>query len=608
MKAQQGGGAEITYDFVNQTRQIYIYKMCSLSETFGAGIGGGFSGSIGVSGYIKWLTNIPFYQQNLMSRFAGPSKSQKIGLSGKFELGLGINPSISIGTSKGVEGDCDNVYNLFECPVYFNNQTPKINGVTSIITTVSGAVSAGASSELVAAFSNENGVSCSSGISESYIDYKNGGKNRMYAALKMASEIIINSPIMGLTAVGSSFDLIAASAAITYATIDVENCPLISFATVTTNAITSITQTTAICGGNITSEGGSTVTDRGVCWNTTGSPTPADNHTFNLSVTGSFTANLTGLTANTTYYARAYASNNAGTAYGNERTFTTEQSIGLPTLTSNSITAITQTTATGGGNISVDGGTPVTARGVCWNTIQNPTTANSKTIDGTGTDSFESNLTGLITNTTYYVRAYATNSQGIAYGNEVTFTTSSDGNLSTFADSRDGNVYKTVKIGDQTWMAENLAYDAGNNCWEYENDGENAATYGRLYNLETAKAACPNGWHLPSDNEWEQLAIYINETKGPYSKAGDGDDWNELGKHLKTTTGWSENGNGTNDFGFSGLPGGHRTYGGKFQDIGFNGYWWCSDGNINIFIFLLFFLSSWIRKCGCWIKYSLYKR
>jgi uncharacterized protein (TIGR02145 family) len=162
----------------------------------------------------------------------------------------------------------------------------------------------------------------------------------------------------------------------------------------------------------------------------------------------------------------------------------------------------------------------------------------------------------------------------------------------TFTDSRDGKTYKTIKIGNQTWMAENLAFDTGNTCWEYENDEKNIATYGRLYSLSAAKNACPNGWHLPSDNEWEQLSLNINNTKGPYSKAGDGDDWNELGKHLKTATGWNENGNGTNDFGFSGLPGGHRTYAGKFEDIGYNGYWWSSDGKIRS---LSFYFSFFLR-------------
>ncbi len=94
-----------------------------------------------------------------------------------------------------------------------------------------------------------------------------------------------------------------------------------------------------------------------------------------------------------------------------------------PTVTTASVISITQTTATSGGNVTSDGGTTVTARGVCWNTSPNPTTANSKTTDGSGTGAFVSSLTGLTPGTPYYVRAYATNSVGTAYGNEVSFTT-----------------------------------------------------------------------------------------------------------------------------------------------------------------------------------------
>ncbi len=193
--------------------------------------------------------------------------------------------------------------------------------------------------------------------------------------------------------------------------------------TVTTAAITNITQTTATSGGNVSSDGGATVTARGVCWNTSSNPTTANSHTTDGSGTGTFVSNLTGLTANTFYYVRAYATNSVGTAYGNELTFTTLPNLTLPTVTTTAVTDITQTTATSGGDVTYDGGATVTARGVCWNTSSNPTTANSHTTDGTGTGTFVSNLTGLTPNTLYYVRAYATNSVGTAYGNELTFTT-----------------------------------------------------------------------------------------------------------------------------------------------------------------------------------------
>ena len=190
----------------------------------------------------------------------------------------------------------------------------------------------------------------------------------------------------------------------------------------TTNA-TFIGQTTATIGGNISSDGGATITQRGVCWSTSTAPTTSNNKTNNGTGTGSFSSNISGLSSNTTYYVRAYATNSIGTAYGNEVSITT--SANLATLTTTSATSIAQTTATSGGNISSDGGATITQRGVCWNTSTLPTTINNITNNGTGIGSFVSNITGLVPNTTYYVRAYATNSAGTKYGNQVSFVTTS---------------------------------------------------------------------------------------------------------------------------------------------------------------------------------------
>jgi uncharacterized protein (TIGR02145 family) len=264
----------------------------------------------------------------------------------------------------------------------------------------------------------------------------------------------------------------------------------------------------------------------------------------------------------------------------------------IPVLTTKDITcgAFTSTTASGGGNITSDGGSAVTVRGVCWSTTNSPTTANSITSDGPGTGSFTSNLTGLTEGKTYYARAFATNSAGTAYGNEVSFTTirTSFPNCGTVTDI-DGNVYKTVTIGAQCWMAENLkttkyrngdpvpnvtdntawaALTTGAYAW-FNNDGAYKASYGALYNwysVADSRNVCPTGWHVASDEEWTTLTTFL----GGESVAGG---------PLKETcfAHWiSPNTGATNSTGFTALPGGYRDSNGSFSSIGWGGHWWGS--------------------------------
>ncbi len=199
--------------------------------------------------------------------------------------------------------------------------------------------------------------------------------------------------------------------------------PVLSLATVTTASVSTFTSTTALLGGNVTSDGNAAVTERGVCYATTPNPTTANNKTTIGSGIGTFSTTVTGLTANTTYYVRAYAINSQGTAYGTQVSFTTSPVISLPTVTTSSVTTYTSTTALLGGNVTSDGNATVTESGVCYSTSQNPTTSNNKTIIGSGTGTFSTTVSGLKANTTYYVRAYAINSQGTAYGSQVSFTT-----------------------------------------------------------------------------------------------------------------------------------------------------------------------------------------
>ena len=213
---------------------------------------------------------------------------------------------------------------------------------------------------------------------------------------------------------------------------------------VTTAEVTDITQTTAVSGGNVTDDGGASVTARGVCWSTSQNPTISDNHTSDGNGTGSYTSNLTNLTANTTYYVRAYATNENGTSYGEQKSFTTLQNIELPTVTTTDVMDITQNTAVSGGNVTDDGGAAVTARGVCWSKDPNPTIDNSFISNGNGTGSFTIEISGLTSATTYYVRAYATNSEGTSYGEQKSFTTSQNIELPTVTTTIVTNVTSTT--------------------------------------------------------------------------------------------------------------------------------------------------------------------
>jgi len=275
-----------------------------------------------------------------------------------------------------------------------------------------------------------------------------------------------------------------------------------------------------------------------------------------------------------------------------------DNNTGIPVLSTTAVTDITQATATCGGNITSDGGATVTARGVCWSTNQTPTISDNKTTDGTGVGNFVSSISGLTANTTYYVRAYATNSNGTAYGSAMSFTTQEGSSGGTFTDTRDGKVYQTVVIGTQEWMAENLAYlpsvvgpDTNSSTtpyyYVYGYDGTNVTdakatsnytTYGVLYNWPAAMAGsassnanpsgvqgvCPAGWHLPSDAEWTELTDYLGgeDVAGGKLKEAGYDHWQ------------SPNLGATNETGFTALPGGYCEFSNNFVGIGNCGYWW----------------------------------
>ena len=370
----------------------------------------------------------------------------------------------------------------------------------------------------------------------------------------------------------------------------------------TTANVSGINRTSAISGGNITSDGGSEVTVRGVCWATTHNPVTGSNYTTEGTGTGVFTSNITGLTANITYFVRAYATNSIGTAYGNEVTFSTNP-VQPASLTTSTITYFTIVSFQVEGTINDDGGATITDMGFCWDTKTNPTIAsNHKSKELGNFPSFLTSIGRLMPNTTYYVRAYATNTAGTAYGNEVSFTTRSLEGFNFNADltygsvsDAEGNDYKTIRIGTQTWMAENLRttrYDNGDLIgttipdslniyqenepkyqWAYEGNESLVTVYGRLYTwyaIKDSRNVCPAGWHVPTVAEWTTLTDFLGgeSIAGGKLKENGFTHWYE----------WTDPNPATNESGFTALPGGYRYNGGVFYSISYEGFWWSSDG------------------------------
>jgi uncharacterized protein (TIGR02145 family) len=298
----------------------------------------------------------------------------------------------------------------------------------------------------------------------------------------------------------------------------------------------------------------------------------------------------------------------------------------IPKLSTTAVSVATSVVATSSSNITSDGGSAVTARGVCWSTSPQPTIAlSSKTVDGAGIGSFNTSVTGLTANTIYYLRSYATNSIGTAYSNEVSFTT-----LAAITDV-DGNVYNTVVIGTQTWMTENLKttkYRNGdaipnvteNAAWaglttgawcNYNNDVGTGTKYGKLYNwfaVTDNRKIAPLGWHVATDAEWSTLQSYVS-THLDFSPS--------VAKALASNTDWMSSSYSTGDVGnnltnnndsfFCGLPGGCRSYG--FNDLGNKSYWWTATANGTTYVWYrsLYYDNSIVdRYSGSkWYGYSV---
>ena len=374
----------------------------------------------------------------------------------------------------------------------------------------------------------------------------------------------------------------------------VNSCQKIDPAKISTGQIQDITASSAKAIGNIEDLGGG-VMEFGHCWATTSQPGLNDNKTsFGSASIGNFTSDLSGLEPGLTYYIRAYAVQEDKVVYGTIQTFNTGE--GIPQLTTSAVSKITISTATAGGEISANGGSDVSARGVCWNTSGDPTVSDNHTIDGSGLGSFVSDLDNLPKNVTIYARAYATTLYGTGYGNTVEFTivVTPGADLN---DSRDGKVYKTTQIGEQLWMAENLnvgvmVSDAVGQTdngviekYSYDNNESNSDVYGGLYFWDemmqytetSTQGVCPDGWHVSTDEDWQELEMFLGMADTTVIKTSWRGDLEGGMLKEEGTTHWNSD-SGTNESNFSAIPGG-RYKDGIFEELGTIARFWTSSGS-----------------------------
>jgi len=344
--------------------------------------------------------------------------------------------------------------------------------------------------------------------------------------------------------------------------------------------------TSSLAISSIVSAGLKNLTDHGFCWSTTPMPDISSQHISLGSATspGPFKYAFTGLIPLTAYYIRAYVIDDKQyIMYSQQKIFTTLE-LTLPTVSTDSVSMQTSTTALCGGVINKDGNGNIAASGVCW-VIGGAPSLNH--CNGYTTDTgavFTSHISGLLPDTSYQLTAYATNEMGTAYGAVRTFSTRLPCGQATVVY---GSItYHSVLIGTQCWMKENLNIGERINGSQnqdplnlvvqkycFNDDETNCTLYGGLYQWDEVmrssatpggQGICPKGWHLPADDEWTVLTAFLG---------GD----SVAGTKLKSATGWYNNGNGTNTSGFTALPGGNRGNDGSFNNLTQLGYFWTSS-------------------------------
>jgi uncharacterized protein (TIGR02145 family) len=360
----------------------------------------------------------------------------------------------------------------------------------------------------------------------------------------------------------------------------------------------------------VTDQDNNHISKRGVCYGVTPNPTisnaTSEAYVWSLSEPYLLKIRASGLKGNTVYHFRNYVVTSVGLQYGNDFTYTTTN---LPVLLMTSINNITTTKLNYSCKLTSNGGSTILSTGIVWSKTQNPTIDLSTKINNLSDNNldFSGSINNMEPATTYYVRCYATNNNGVGYSNEIMFNTL--GNIpSDPVTDIDGNIYQTIKIGNQIWMMENLRTTRYRNGdiigttspatgqiisetmpkyqWAFDGNESNAAIYGRLYTWYAAtdsRNIAPVGWHLPNDTEFSSLETYlINNGYNTPNLSGFQD---YLGKALSSTTMWQDfatvgyvgNDLTTNNYsGFNALPVGKRNPIGTFDYLNHSTLFWDS--------------------------------
>lgn len=373
------------------------------------------------------------------------------------------------------------------------------------------------------------------------------------------------------------------------------SCRKESVPTLSKPVVTYIEVGSATCTASIIDEGSSPVKEYGICWSKESDPTIYDYKTFRKGRAEDYVAHLINLHGETVYYVRAYAINDLDVGYGPVVSFTTNE-MSPPELNTSSMSYVTPKSAFCNGIITFEGNPHFTRRGFCWDDESVPDTSDNQWTMDYDVKPYFAEYKHLISNlnpqTTYYVRAFAVSETGISYGTELSFTTPADisGMQGTVSDA-EGNIYKTISIGTQTWMTENLKttrYNDGSPiplvtdpgiwsnlttpayCWYDNKEAAYKDLYGALYNWFTVNTGklCPSGWHVPSEDDWILIDSYLGgeEVAGIKLKEAGFEHWVQIqGSRIAT-----------NESGFTSLPSGNRYSNGDFYGIGESNFFWAT--------------------------------